>query len=255
MKVLIVEDEPYAQKELARLLVQTGVELDIMACTDSVEDSIEWLQLNPMPDLIFMDIQLADGISFEIFRKVRVTAPVIFTTAFDQYAIQAFKVNSIDYLLKPIKLNELTDALHKLKDLSDQYSRVSVSPEPIDIDKLVKSLRPEFKSRFMIRLGDQYKVVDTAEIAYFKAEDNEVVMVTISNRSYIIDHSLDELSQLLDPARFFRISRGYIVGIHSVARVSKYFNSRLLLELQPDAGEKVLISRVKVQEFLKWMDR
>jgi DNA-binding LytR/AlgR family response regulator len=255
MKVLIIEDEPYAQKELIRLLEQTGQRFEILACLDSVKDSIEWFQLNPMPDLIFMDIQLADGLCFEIFRKAKVTAPVIFTTAFDQYAIQAFKVNSIDYLLKPVKLDELKDALHKLEEVKDQFSGKRGFLESADIDKLLKSLRPEFKTRFMIKLGDQYKTVDTSDIAYFRAEDNEVMLVTKASRTYIIDHPLDELSQLLDPALFFRISRGYIVEIHSVTKVSKYFNSRLVLELQPDAGEKVLISRVKVQEFLKWMDR
>jgi len=135
MKVLIIEDEPYAQKELTRLLEQTGRQLEVVACTDSVEDSVEWFQLNPMPDIIFMDIQLADGLSFEIFRKVKVTAPVIFTTAFDQYAIQAFKVNSIDYLLKPVRLNELNDALQKLEELRDQFTARRTFLESGDIDK------------------------------------------------------------------------------------------------------------------------
>lgn len=255
MKVLIIEDEPYAQKELTRLLEQTGRQLEVVACTDSVEDSVEWFQLNPMPDIIFMDIQLADGLSFEIFRKVKVTAPVIFTTAFDQYAIQAFKVNSIDYLLKPVRLNELNDALQKLEELRDQFTARRTFLESGDIDKLMKSIRPEYKSRFMVRLGDQFKTVSTMEIAYFRAEDNEVTLVTQNGRNYIVDHSLDELGQLLDPGVFFRISRSYLVGIHSVVKVSKYFNSRLILELQPEAGEKVLISRVRVQQFLEWMDK
>ncbi len=255
MRVLIIEDEPYAQKELVRLLGQTGRPLDIAASLDSVADTIEWLQLHPMPDLIFMDIQLADGLSFEIFRQVKVTAPVIFTTAFDQYAIQAFKVNSVDYLLKPIKLEELIHALSKLEEVSNQYSAREGSTAGIDFEKLLKSFRPEYKTRFMIKLGDQYKYVDIGEIAYFHAEDNEVMLVTNAGRTYIIDHSLDELTRMLDTDIFFRISRSYIVGIHSVTKVSKYFNSRLILELLPAAEEKVLISRVNVQEFLKWMDK
>lgn len=255
MKVLIIEDEPYAQKELTRLLEQTGRQLEIVACTDSVEDSVEWFQLNPMPDLIFMDIQLADGLSFEILRQIKVAAPVIFTTAFDQYAIQAFKVNSIDYLLKPVRLNELNDALQKLEEIRDQFSGRRTFLESGDIDRLVKSIRREYKSRFMVRLGDQFKMVAALEIAYFRAEDNEVTLVTQNGRNYIVEHSLDELGQLLDPGVFFRISRSYLVGIHSVKKVSKYFNSRLILELQPEAGEKVLISRVKVQQFLEWMDK
>jgi DNA-binding LytR/AlgR family response regulator len=164
-------------------------------------------------------------------------------------------VNSIDYLLKPIRLDELINALRKLDEMRDQYSPHRAFLESEYIEKLLKSLRPEFKNRFMIKLGDQYKYVDTSEIAYFRAEDNEVILLTRANRTYIIEHSLDELSQLLDPGIFFRISRSYIVSIHSVVKVSKYFNSRLILDLQPEAGEKVLISRVKVQEFLKWMDK
>ncbi|HNS17031.1 MAG TPA: LytTR family DNA-binding domain-containing protein [Bacteroidales bacterium] len=255
MRTLIVEDEPYARKELIRLLEETGRSMDIVASLDSVEDSVEWLQMNPMPDLIFMDIQLADGLSFEIFRKVDITVPVIFTTAFDQYAIQAFKVNSVDYLLKPIKPDELERALLKLEQVSKQYSTSVKSMVSIDIEKLLKNFRPDYKSRFMIRLGDQYKHVDATNIGYFKAEDNEVMLVTRENRTYIIDHSLDELSQVLDPLEFFRVSRRYIVNIHAVVKVSKYFNSRLVIDLVPEAGEKVLVSRVKVQEFLKWMDK
>lgn len=255
MRTLIVEDEPYARKELIRLLEETGRSMDIVASLDSVEDSVEWLQMNPMPDLIFMDIQLADGLSFEIFRKVDITVPVIFTTAFDHYAIQAFKVNSVDYLLKPIKPDELERALLKLEQVSKQYSTSVKSTVSIDIEKLLKNFRPDYKSRFMIRLGDQYKHVDATNIGYFKAEDNEVMLVTRENRTYIIDHSLDELSQVLDPLEFFRVSRRYIVNIHAVVKVSKYFNSRLVIDLVPEAGEKVLVSRVKVQEFLKWMDK
>ncbi len=255
MHVLIIEDEPYAQKELIRLLGESGPPMDILACLDSVEDSVEWLQMNPMPDLIFMDIQLADGLSFEIFSKVKITAPVIFTTAFDQYAIQAFKVNSVDYLLKPIRLEELKSALQKLDEVRNHYADRGRTAQGIDIEKLLKSFRPDYKTRFMIRLGDQYKYVEALDIAYFKAEDNEVSLVTHANRTYITDHTLDELTKVLDPGNFFRISRSYIVSIRAVAKVSKYFNSRLVIDLLPAAREKVLVSRVKVQEFLKWMDK
>lgn len=255
MQVLIIEDEPYAQNELKRLLAQTGRQLEIAGCIDSVEDAVEWLQSNPLPDLIFVDIQLADGLGFDIFRKVKVTAPVIFTTAYDAYAIQAFKVNSIDYLLKPIKLEELREAFAKLDEVSRQYASVSGDAEIARFEKLLKSFRSDYKTRFMVKLGEQYKYVETSDIAYFHAEDNEVVMITHANRKFIIDHSLDMLTEMLDPGIFFRISRGYIVNIRAVTKVSKYFNSRLVLELSPQADEKVLISRAKVQGFLEWMDR
>ncbi|MDD5695431.1 MAG: LytTR family DNA-binding domain-containing protein [Bacteroidales bacterium] len=255
MRILIIEDEPYARKELIRLLGETGCSMDVLASLESVDDAVEWLQMNPMPDLILMDIQLADGLSFEIFKKVKITAPVIFTTAYDQYAIQAFKVNSVDYLLKPIKLEELSHALQKLDEVRNQYAATGIPAESLDIEKLLRSFRPEYKTRFMIRLGDQFKSVDASDIAYIKAEDNEVMLVSHANRTYMIDYSLDELKQVLDPAIFFRISRSYIVSIRAVAKVSRYFNSRLVIDLVPAAGEKVLVSRVKVQEFLGWMDR
>ncbi len=255
MRILIIEDEPYAQNELQRLLKQTDIEIEVMACLDAVVDSVEWLKLNPAPELIFADIQLADGLSFEIFRQVKVTAPVIFTTAYDEYAIQAFQVNSIDYLLKPIKPADLKRALNKLSGIRAQFAGPGLSSQALQIEQLIRSFRPEYKTRFVVRIGDQYKHVDVGEVAYFVAEDNEVVMVTGSNKRYIVDHTLDELSQLLDPGVFFRISRSYLVGIRSIARISKYFNSRLILELMPAAEDKVLISRVRVGEFLKWMDR
>jgi DNA-binding LytR/AlgR family response regulator len=255
MRVLIIEDEPYAQNELQRLLRQTGKDLEITACLDSVADTVEWLHLNSPPDLIFADIQLADGLSFEIFRQVRVTVPVIFTTAFNEYAIQAFQVNSIDYLLKPIKIDELTKALNKLALLKEQFESSANPSDQLLIEKLIRSFRTGYKSRFVVRVGDQYKHIDVTETAYFYAEDNEVLLVTTGNRRYIIDHTLDELNQMLDPGLFFRISRSYLVGIKAIGKVSKYFNSRLILELIPPAEEKVLISRVRAGEFLKWMDK
>ncbi len=257
MKVLIVEDEPYAQNELKRLLSRTEKEIDVLECIDSVEETVEWFRHHEEPDLIFLDIQLSDGLSFDIFNHVKIKAPVIFTTAYDEYAIQAFKVNSIDYLLKPIKFEELNAALEKFSALSKQYGDkeekggLSIG----QIEQLLEIHRPKYKSRFIAKVGDQIKHVDISDVAYFRAEDNEVMLVTRNNNHYIVDYSLDELTGLLDPSVFFRANRSYIVTIGAIKKISKYFNSRLHLELIPESEDTILISRVRVPDFMKWIDQ
>jgi DNA-binding LytR/AlgR family response regulator len=255
MKVLIIEDEPYAQNELKRLLNNSEFDISVLDCIDSVEDSVLWLESNNPPDLIFMDIQLSDGLSFEIFKQVTVTTPVIFTTAYDEYAIRAFKVNSVDYLLKPIKQAELNDALNKFKIFGNQFSDVQPTLKLDQIQQLLNLNRTAYKNRFIARVGDQIKHVDVKDVAYFRAEDNEVMLITSNNNKYVIEYSLDRLISILDPYEFFRANRSYIVTVKSIAKISKYFNSRLHLELVPQSEDTVLISRVKVPEFLNWMDK
>ncbi len=255
MKVLIIEDEPHAQNELKRLLANSGFEMFILDCIDSVEDSVDWFKLNEAPDLIFMDIQLSDGLSFEIFNHIKITTPVIFTTAYDEYAIRAFKVNSVDYLLKPIKQNELNEALNKFKSLGKQFKSVQPVLDLDQIQKLLNIEKQTYKTRFIARIGDQIKHIDVKDVAYFRAEDNEVMLVTNRNNKYVIEYSLDFLVSVLDPFEFFRANRSYIVTVNTIEKISKYFNSRLHLELIPKTEDTVLISRVKVPEFLKWMDK
>jgi len=256
MKVLIVEDEPFAQQELRRLLTATRNNIVVLSCIDSVEDTLLWLRSNPLPDLIFMDIQLSDGLSFEIFRQEKILCPVIFTTAFDEYAIQAFKVNSIDYLLKPVKQAELAAALSKFDEVRTSYQ---VSDRPVfDISKLEQLLNParkEFKSRFIARMGDQIKHIAIEEVAWFYAEDNVVFLVTKGNNRFIIDYTIDQVSLQLDPSRFFRLNRSVVADIKSIGKVSRYFNGRLLIELAPSAPEPVYVSRAKAQEFIEWLDK
>lgn len=256
MKALIVEDEPFAQQELKRLLLATNRDIEIAACIDSVEDTVEWLQSNPLPDLIFLDIQLSDGLSFEIFRQVKILCPVIFTTAFDEYAIQAFKVNSIDYLLKPVKQANLDAALSKFYEIRESY-KVNNMPA-FDLSKLEQLLNPakkEFKTRFIARLGDQIKHLAVEDIGWFYADDNVVFLVNKSNNRYIIDYTLDQVGLHLDPSKFFRLNRSYIADIKSIGKVSRYFNGRLLVELIPAAPEQVFVSRAKAQEFIEWLDK
>jgi DNA-binding LytR/AlgR family response regulator len=253
MKVLIIEDEPLARAELKRLIKATGRQMVVLEELDTVEDSVTWLKENPRPDLIFLDIQLADGISFDIFRQVEINTPVIFTTAYDEYAIKAFQLNSIDYLLKPIQQPLLEKALEKLELLQKVKDRASISQE--QLKSLLASVKPSFKSRLLVRVGDNLKSVEIGEVAYFLAEEDVVFVLLKDGGRYIIDHSLNEMESLLDPKGFFRITRNCIASIGAIKKVSKYFNSRLLVELTPPAPDKMLVSRVRVPDFMKWMDQ
>lgn len=256
MKILIIEDEPFAQQELQRLLRQAGVEFELLACLDTVEDSVEWFRENPPPDLVFLDIQLADGLSFDIFKHVKLGSPVIFTTAFDEYAIKAFKLNSIDYLLKPIKPQDLKEALDKLDGLRSQFKGEAGGVDEEQIRKVVSMLSGEtYKSRFLVKLGDQILAIDIEKIAYFMAEENVVFLVENSGKRYIIDHTLEKLETLVDPSRFFRLNRGYLAEIRSIRKVNKYFNSRLSIDLEPGTDDRVLVSRKRVQAFLEWLEK
>lgn len=255
LSVLIVEDEPHAQKELKRLLSNCGHDLQVIDCIDSVEDTINWINNNPEPDLMFFDIQLADGLSFEIFNHIKTNVPIIFTTAFDEYAIKAFKVNSIDYLLKPVKQDELNAAIDKFQLISRSDKKTDFGLRIEQIEKLLEINKPRFKSRFISKIGDQIKYIDANEIAYFKAEDNDVLAITKSNKRYFIEYALDMLMTLVDPNTFFRANRSYIIHISSIKKISKYFNSRIHLELEPETEDVVLISRVKVPDFLNWIEK
>jgi len=255
MKVLIIEDEPFAQTELIRLLGNATSEAEIIGTLDSVETAISWFENNSEPDLVFLDIQLSDGLSFEIFEHVKFRCPVIFTTAFDEYAIEAFKLNSIDYLLKPIKPVALKQALDKYFGIKETYkTRESFSISPEQVQQLLNFRQPNYKSRFIAKLGDTIRHIPVEDIAYFFADNNVVFLVAKNGSKQIIEYSLEELLGVLNPSRFFRLNRSYIVDIDSVKKVSKYFNSRLAIELTPKVESQILVSRIKVPDFLKWMD-
>ncbi|GAB1448947.1 MAG: LytTR family DNA-binding domain-containing protein [Bacteroidia bacterium] len=253
MKALLIEDEPYARQELKRLLAKLDKGIEVVAELDSVKDAIEWLEDNEDFDLIFLDIQLSDGLSFDIFRSLRIDKPVIFTTAYNEYAIQAFELNSVDYLLKPVEPALLEKAINKL----DRLQQAGTRKPALDGDELRRLLgiapKPE-KSRFLIKLGDQFKTVETAEIAWFSADRNTVTLTTHDAKKYVIEYTLDELEQQLSRKDFFRAGRGIIVSYSCIKKVHKYFNSRLLLEILPEAEEQVLVSRLRVDAFLNWMD-
>ncbi|MEQ6121824.1 LytTR family DNA-binding domain-containing protein [Reichenbachiella sp. MALMAid0571] len=259
MTALIIEDEIHAQKELKRLLESSSHGVEVLDCIDTVEDSIEWLQNNPKPDLIFLDVQLSDGLSFEIFKQVEVESPIIFTTAFENYALKAFKVNSIDYLLKPIEIDKLEASLDKYSKLRSTFSgstNVVLNSEQVDrLFEITTDGKKEYKKRFMVKTGDRIRHISVQDTAFFLSEHDYTYLVAKENKKFIIDYSLDELAKILDPNEFFRISRKCITNIHSVKMVNKYFNSRLEVILQPPTEDQILISRVRVPEFMKWLEK
>lgn len=243
MRVLIIEDEVLAQDELVRIIKKRFPKMEIVGKLSTVKDSIEWLEENKA-DLIFMDIHLADGNSFDIFDHVEVRTPIIFTTAYDQYAIQAFKVNGIGYLLKPILESDLVVAVEKLDYTSDRLAG------------LLNIINPSkgYKSRIAIKSGDRFSFLDMNDVAYFFAEERVTFVVPKQGRKQIVDYTIEALEPLLDPKRFFRVTRGCIASIDSIANVSKYFNSRLKVTVKPEYEGGLLVSRVRVPEFLQWLD-
>jgi DNA-binding LytR/AlgR family response regulator len=231
MNVLLIEDEEPASTRLTKLLNTVDPTLEVLTVLVSVKSAVEWLRANPQPDLIIMDIQLSDGVSFDIFNEVEIKCPVIFTTAYDQYALQAFKVNSVDYLLKPVKAEELKNALDKYQKLFKEKK----SPE-IDYATLLSALskgKDEFQKRIVIRYGEIIKTVEIADIAYFYTESKINFLFTFKNQRFSVDHNLDELEHILNPKEFFRINRQFIINIKAIDKMVTVSKSRVKLNLNP----------------------
>ena len=255
MRVLIIEDEKPASEILVRLLQRYDANVHIEGIIESVQKSVEWLQ-NPLNnvDLIFMDIHLSDGLSFEIFNKVQVNIPVIFTTAYNEYAIQAFKVNSIDYLLKPINYDDLFHSLEKLESLRQNLSSASQRLKLEELNEALLSYRKTFKERFMVKLGERIKSVTTNKIVLFYAEGRNAFILTEKGNRYIIDYKLEELEEMLNPSEFFRISRSFIVNINKIQEVLVHSNSRLKIKPDIDFDREIIVSREKVAAFKNWFN-
>jgi DNA-binding LytR/AlgR family response regulator len=254
MNVLIIEDEPLAVKRLQQLLGQIDNTLQVSGVTDSVQSSVAWLRLQPKPDLILMDIELSDGQSFGIFDQVSVTSPVIFTTSYDEYAIRAFKVNSIDYLLKPIKPEDLQGAIDKLKNMGNHLP----TSTSVGIEQLLLNLRQpekEYRDRFLVKMGQRYFSIDVDDVAYFYYENRVTFLKTWKKDVYYLDYILDELEEMLSPKTFFRVNRQYLLHVKAVKDIHTYFNSKLKLTLQPPADDEVLVSRERAIEFKNWMGK
>jgi two-component system, LytTR family, response regulator LytT len=250
MKVLILEDETLAADKLESMLLELQPNAKVVARIKSIESAVQWLQENPHPDLILSDIRLLDGVSFDIFSQVKVDKPVIFTTAYDQYAIRAFEVNSIDYLLKPVQKEKLQNSLTKL-----QASKEQSVPDYSEILSFIKSNQPSYKSRFMVRLGQRIVAITSEKIGYFYSENKLTYIVTLEGKKFPIDQPLDELIDLLDPKRFFRVNRQFIVAFDSIAEIHPYFKGRIKIVLQPKSDEEVVISSDRTPEFKKWIDQ
>ena len=247
MKYMIVEDERFAYEEVKRMITKLRPAYLLEKQTKTVIDTIEFLK-SAAVDLILMDIRLADGNCFEIFNHIEVTIPVIFTTAYDEHAIKAFKLNSVDYLLKPFDENELELALIKFEHI---FHNASYKTSHKNFEQL---LSVKTKNRFLISKGENYHYIETIDIAHFYSESGVVFLHTSKDKRYIINYTLDQLEQQLDSRLFFRVSRNCIGNVKAIENVAKYFNSRLKLSFLPACPHEVLVSRVRVPDFLKWMD-
>ncbi len=254
MKVLIVEDEELAVKKLQKTLLAVEPDASIVGITGSIRETVDWFKQHPSPDIVLMDIELADGQSFEIFNQADIQCPVIFTTSYDEYTLRAFKVNSVDYLLKPVQQDELEAALLK-------YKKYKAVPEgEINIGTLVKELQlklqpKEYRRRFLVKLGQKLISVEVEEISYFYSDGRINLFKTKENKKFVVDYTMDELEEMLDPALFFRISRSFFVSVGSIDKIDDYFGNRLILGLKPSTEKEATVSREKVTQFKKWLGK
>jgi two-component system, LytTR family, response regulator len=259
MKILIVEDEDLAVRKLQKTLAAVDDTATVVGIVDSIHATVEWMQKNEAPDLILMDIELADGQSFEIFSRVEVKSPVIFTTSYDEHALKAFKVNSVDYLLKPVQKEELESALNKYRQMMKIASPSSKQKE-FNMESLVKELKQklqpkEFRKRFLVKHAQKLVSIEIEEIAYFFSDGRLNFFKTYDNRKFVVDYTMDDLEEMLDPDKYFRISRSFYISVESVDQIHEYFGNRLLLHLKPAVDKEAVVSREKVADFKKWMGK
>lgn len=251
MTVLIVEDEAAAARRLEKMLLEIDPAIEVLGHLDSVENTAHWLSENKQPDLMLLDIHLADGSSFELFEHVRVHCPIIFTTAYDEYALQAFKVNAVDYLLKPIKSAELAQAIEKYRGIyqvktDSDYRAIADSMQPAE--------KPAYLRRLLVRLGNSMKLIDMDDVAYFYTRDKITFLVSRgTGRRMPVDYPLDRLERLLDPKVFFRINRQFIVAVGSIREMHPYSKSRLKLDLEPAAEQETVVSTERSSDFRRWL--
>lgn len=250
MNVLIVENEKPAAAGLSRLIKKIEPGIIIAGITETVESTINWLQTNPSPDLIFMDIQLDDGLCFELFETVDLSVPVIFTTAYDDYMLSAFKVNSVDYLLKPIEESALKKAIDKFRSI---HYKEAVKNDLLK--QLLNEVNKGYKNRFLIQVGEHYISVPYNEISCFHILDRAVFIRTFSNKDYPVDHSLEQIQKMVDPDKFFRINRNNIVNFNAIKDITGYSSSRLNIKLNNQPAEELIVSKDRVSDFKKWIDK
>lgn len=250
MQILIIEDEPRAARQLETMLEACGFEYQLLAVIDSIEEAVHWFDNHQSPDLVFMDIQLADGLSFEIFQKTEVTAPIIFTTAFDQYAVEAFKVNSIDYLLKPIQQDDLDRALSKFTKTTKP-----TPVEPAILKQLLNSMMQQSSTRkgLLVKDGNRFVQLKVEDVLYFYSEESITFGITTAKR-YVIDETMDQLFDSLNQEVFFRINRGQIVAKSAIRKIDPYFNHRVKLIVENTMNQEFIVSRQRTSDFKDWMN-
>ena len=252
MRVVVFEDEKLASERLIELIQELKPQAEVVASLKSVEAALLWLDNNPEPDLLVSDIQLLDGSSFEIFEQKPIKCPVIFTTAYNEYAIKAFEVNSVDYLLKPIQKEKLANALLKLEE---RQAEAVVSPLDIDqIRQVIQGTSVEYKSSFLVKFGQRIKAIPVEQIAYFFSQDKLTYLVTFEGKKLPLDQPLEELEGLINPKNYFRVNRKYIVHFDAVSDIHPYFKGRVKLQLEPDAQDDIVISSEKTPLFKQWLD-
>lgn len=254
MKVLIIEDENLTARRLESLLLKYDPSIEVLARIPSVAKAVQWFRENPSPDLVFMDIHLDDDLGFRIFEQVQLMVPIIFTTAYDEYMIQAFKVNSIDYLLKPVNYEELVAALHKYQLLKKQAQAATPDLTTL-LNLLGKPKETDYKDRFMVTVGTKIRSIETSEIAYFFLEEKVAFLVTQDGLHLPVDYSLDKLTQILNPRQFFRISRQYLVSLPAIETIHTYSSSKLKLDLKPKARHEVFVSGDRITDFKEWLGK
>lgn len=250
MKAVIVEDEEFASKRLAQLVGELAPDIDIVAKINSVENGTLWFHKNDLPDLVFLDIQLNDGYGFDILDGLEDHPPVIFTTAYNEFAIRGFKYNGVDYLLKPIVKTDLKVALEKFKKNVTRNGKGSTE----NLEHLKQLFHKEYKHRFMVKVGNQFRSFNVEDIAFFKSHEGMIFLYTHGGQSYPIEYTIDQLENILNPIHFFRINRKFMVSVKAVVEIHSYFNSRLLLKLLPKEEEQVIVSRERTTNFKKWLD-
>ena len=254
MKVLIIEDEQIAADRLEKIIKAIDPTIEISGKIETVRKSVDWLESKGKPDLIFLDIQLADGLSFEIFKQTPVDVPVIFTTSYDQYTLKAFQLNSIDYLLKPIQESDVRKSIAKYLKVKDQYSTGNTLDERI-LSKIYQAFnKSHYKERFIVKIGEHIKSVLTGDIMYFESREKATFIKTSDHKSFIVDSTLDQLSEQLNPVDFFRINRKFIISLHSFDDIVSWSNSRLRVCLKNNNTMDAVVAREKVNDFKNWLD-
>lgn len=249
--ILIIEDEQPAAKRLEKMLAEIAPDFELMNRCDSIELSVAYIQSGAKPDLIFLDIQLGDGLSFDIFKQVEINCPIIFTTAYDEFAIRAFELNSIDYILKPVSREKLGKSIEKFRKISQQNSLSDWSA----LASLLEKGKREYKQRFLVYVGEHLHSVPSADIAYFYSVEKSTFLVTQAGKSYPVDFSLDKLENLMSPDDFFRINRNYLIGFSSITKINILSKSRIKLVLDPVPTDEILVSTARTHDFRTWLDR